>query len=133
MNRTWFYNKMMGNVSLVAALPGGVHETTAILKTPDQKPFLIYRSTSVNSTLRGDDQDRAMQEGFMVFIHDVAGDYLRVDGIIEQVRQLFRDANAGGDTAIISVTWLETSEDLRDDDLGTIFRYSRFQVNRRAA
>lgn len=133
MTRTWFYQTMASDSALMAALPGGIHQSTKLMRQPEEKPFALYRSTAMVSDLRGDDQAVSLQEGYMVFVHDVEGDYLRIDSVIDMIFNRLRTVNLARHTEVISVTWLETSEDFRDEDMGTIFRYSRFQVNRKAA
>ena len=130
MLRTWFYTQL-STPALVAMVPGGIHQTTELVRAPDVKPFLTYRTIANVPQLRGDDQDHAIQENYLVFVHDEEGDYLQIDAVLEALRQLFKSVN--GDPEVISVTWLENSEDLRDADMGTIMRYGRYQVNYKAA
>lgn len=127
MNRTWFYQRMFTSPALTPLLPGGIHETTAIERTPHLKPFIIYRVIAHRPENRGDDQDVTRTENFLVFVHDVPGDYLRIDTLLRELKLLFVNAK---DTAagVSRVTWLEDSEDFRDEDMGTIMKYARFSV-----
>jgi len=122
---------MIGHAPLVALVPGGVHQTTSVEHTPHLKPYLIYRQTSDTSTMRGDDVEQFRTLGYMIFAHDVPGDYLKIDAILEVLRTLFQDIvdQANG---VVKSLWLETSDDDRDDDMGTILKFARIQVTYKA-
>lgn len=127
MNRTWFYSRMMGNAALLTDLPGGIHQSTALAKAPVLKPFAMYRSIADRPGDRGDDVDLTLLETFLVFVHDVPGDYLKIDEVLTKLRDLFvnaKDKSAG----VSRCTWLENSEDFRDEDMGTILRYARVSI-----
>jgi hypothetical protein len=127
MNRTWLYQTVTNDVGLMAQLPGGVHASTALQKTPELKPFLMYRSLAHVPGYRGDGVNLTQQETFYLFVHDEPGDYLQIEGILNALRALFtnrKDTLAG----VACCTWLEDSEDWRDEDMGTIMKASRIQV-----
>lgn len=131
MPRTWFYQKLMANPTLVTGLPGGVHQTTALMKAPDQRPFAVYRIVANRPELRGDDDDKVLYDTYLVFLHDNPGSYDKIDNLLFEIRQMFR--NFTSDSQVMSATWLEDSEDFRDEDMGTILRYFRIRFCYRAA
>jgi hypothetical protein len=49
---------------------------------------------------------------------------------MDHLQRLFKDTidQANG---VVRSRWIETSEDFRDDDMGTILRYARIQVTYR--
>jgi hypothetical protein len=118
---------MTGHAPLVAAVPGGIHQTTSLNTAPHLKPYIMYRMTSDVSYMRGDDGEQVRSNGYMLFVHDVPGDYLKIEDIIEQLKGLFQDIvdQANG---VVKSFWLETSDDIRDDDMGTITKFGRIQV-----
>jgi hypothetical protein len=118
---------MIGSSTLVALLPGGVHQSTSLNASPHLKPFIMYRQTSDVGNFRGDDGEQARSNGYMIFVHDVPGDYLKIDDVMEQLKTLFQDIvdQANG---VVKSFWLETSDDIRDDDMGTIMKFARVQV-----
>lgn len=124
--RIWVYDQM-SDVTLQGMVPGGVHESTSLEVAPHQKPFITYRQTSDVSRFRGDDGEQVRAVGFMIMAHDMPGDYLAIDDIMTQLQTLFRDIvdQARG---VVKSFWLETSEDQRDDDMGTILKWGRIQV-----
>jgi hypothetical protein len=104
-----------------------IYQSTSIDGAPRIKPFIMYRQTSDVQRFRGDDGDLVRSSGFMIFVHDEPGDYLRIDSVIDRLKVLFQDIT-DQPNRIIRSTWVETSDDLRDDDMGTILRYGRVQV-----
>ena len=125
--RNWFYQKMAGSPSLVAMVPGGIHQTTSLNVAPHLKPYLMYRQTSDVSTFRGDGEEQIRSNGYMLFAHDVPGDYLRIDAILEECKLLFQDT-VDQPAGVAKSLWLETSDDTRDEDMGTITKFARIQV-----
>jgi hypothetical protein len=111
----------------MALLPGGVHQTTSLMSTPHEKPYIIYRQTSDVSRMRGDDGETVRTLGYMIFVHDVPGDYLAIETIMARLQVLFRDI-VDQVNGVIKSLWLETSEDFRDDDMGTITKFARLSI-----
>lgn len=130
MPRAWLYGKITSDSGTTALIPGGMHASTSLDKTPAEKPFIMYRLIAHRPGSRGDDLDITRDENYLLFVHDVPGDYLKIDAILEQLKTLLvnaKDVEAG----VARVTWLEDSEDFRDEDMGTILRYARVQVRYR--
>lgn len=130
MTRSWVYSTLSGDGTLTALIPGGVHASTSIDVTPASKPFLMYRSIAELPDLRGDDTHRTGTETFLIFVHDVPGDYLQIDAIVARLKVLLNNV-VDQPNDIIRSTWIETSEDFRDEDMGTILKYCRIQVKYR--
>jgi len=118
---------MANDATLVALVPGGIWQTSALEHTPSLKPYLMYRQTSDVQRMRGDDSEQHRTRGYMIFAHDVPGDYLLIDAIIERLKDLFMDVVDQANQVVKSL-WIETSEDVRDDDMGTIMKFARIQV-----
>lgn len=124
--RTWVYQQMA-----TAHLCGDrIHASTSLNAAPHTKPFIMYRQTSDVGLMRGDDGEQCRRVGYMIFVHDVPGDYLGIDAVLVQLQTLFRDTidQANG---VIRCHWEETSDDLRDEDMGTIMKFVRIQVTYR--
>lgn len=153
MTRVWVYDRMATDSTLLTLVgtsvttdpmetPGNplddvttivprVYQSTSLNATPHEKPFIMYRQTSDVQSFRGDDGDVIRQKGYMIFAHDVPGDYLRIDSVIDRLRTLFGDVVDQAE-GIVRSTWLETSDDLRDEDMGTITKFGRILVTYRA-
>lgn len=152
MTRVWVYDQMVDDAALMVLVgttvvddndtpldPGDdtttivprVYQSTSLNAAPHEKPFIMYRQTSDVQNFRGDDGDVIRQKGYMIFAHDVPGDYMRIDTVIDRLRVLFGDVTDQAE-GVVRSTWLETSDDLRDEDMGTILKYGRILVTYRA-
>lgn len=126
-NRVWLHQTLLGDATLVGMVPGGFASTTHQEVTPALKPFLIHRVLAHRPATRGDDDDITRAESFLLFVHDVPGDYMKIDDILARMKVLLQNYK-NAEQGIARVTWIEDSEDFRDEDMGTILRYSRYQV-----
>lgn len=131
-SRIWVYDRMKNDsaLALLTTPSGGqpqIFVSTTIKSVPKHKPFILYRQTSETQTFRGDDSEAVRSTGFMIFCHDEPGTYVQVDTLMGHLRRLFSDTNDPA-ANIVRSTWVDASEDLHDDDLGTITRYARIQV-----
>lgn len=104
-----------------------IYQSTSLDSAPKTFPFIMYRATSETPRFRGDDGDAVRATGYMIFCHDVPGDYLRIDEMLGELYRLFADTRDGA-SSIVRSQWIEVSDDLRDDDLGTITKYARILV-----
>lgn len=128
MSRAWVHNRIKtGNASLTTLHGNRVFTTTSLEKAPDTKPFIIHRSLAERPDLRGDDSGQTRRDTYLIFVHDVPGDYLQIDTMVAYLIALFED-HRDPDNNIIRTSWIETSEDFRDDDMGTILKYVRIDV-----
>jgi hypothetical protein len=130
MTRSWVYGRMNNDATLTALIPGGVHASTSLDKTPASKPFIMYRVIAHVPDMRGDDTRQTESESFLIFAHSAPGDYLAIDAILARLKVLF-DNVVDQANNIVRSTWIETSEDFRDEDMGTILKYCRIQVKSR--
>lgn len=127
MSRVWLYSRMMADTPLITAVTSQIHQSTSLDAAPHLKPFIMYRQTSDVQRFRGDDGDMVRSSGYMIFAHDEPGDYMRIDTIIGHLKRLFQDIT-DQPNGIIRSNWIETSDDLRDDDMGTIIKFGRVQI-----
>lgn len=130
MKRVWLYQSMVNDAILMALVPGLVHQTTSLDATPVLKPYVMYRQTSDVEVLRGDDGTPVRRVGYMIFVHDVPGDYMGIDEVLQELKTLF-DGTLDQANGVIRSRWLETSEDHRDEDMGTIMKFARVEVTYR--
>jgi len=129
MSRVWIYSRLKNDslLNVPTLVDGRVYATTSLNTAPKAWPFIMYRQTSDVDWMRGDDQDQCRADGYMVFFHDKPGDYLKIDTLIAHAQRLFKDV-VDQPNGIIRSSWLETSEDFRDEDMGTIFKFGRIQT-----
>jgi hypothetical protein len=93
-------------------------------------PYIVYKlgysaAEDLSETI---DADRQFMQ---IWVHDYhdgqTADYMRIDGVIRDVRAAFKLASSPED-GVIAVRYLETSQDLNDETLNTVMRYVRFQL-----
>lgn len=130
MSRAWIYQRMRNDVTLSAMAPGGIYPSTRLERAPHINPFILYRQTSEVPFLRGSDRDHCTRLGYMVFCHDVPGDYMQIDRMIDRLRQLFSSV-VDQPNNIVRCEISDISDDFRDEDMGTIMKYARLQVTQR--
>lgn len=100
----------------------GVTEAGVIagdVDTPSARPFVQLRWGQATPGLSTVD-NRVL----VIWVHDVPGDYEKIDAIIRRIKQLFQGI-AGAQHAfgwITVVEWVTDSDDLTDDGHGTITR-----------
>lgn len=95
------------------------------------KPFAVYGlGNSTNEGLTDStakNPDGAERQFFQVWIHDEGGDYTQIDNLVEIVKKRL---TGQGNPAyrVITIQYLETSQEFSNETYGTLFRYIRFQA-----
>ena len=95
-------------------------------------PYMVYKLGNDTAEDLSEDTDFSRQF-FQVWFHDhedtKTADYDKIDDLVHATKQAFRLASSPED-GVVAVKFLETSQDLNDETLNTVFRYSRFQLIR---
>lgn len=92
---------------------------------PNDRPFLVYHFGQEIPELGVESQDQhPTRRHVQVWVHDVIGDYFRIDQALDRVRHAFEVANVEG--TFLELRFVERSQDLLDPELHTITRWSRF-------
>lgn len=126
--RTWLRNtlgsipELLDNIPLDRMLQG-----ESLLTAQIQKPFLVYRMGNRTNEDLAEDMPDVGRQFLSIYLHDVPADYSRIDRMEMTVIHGLNLASSVPDN-IITTRYLETSRDLDDQSLGTIYRYLRFQL-----
>lgn len=131
--REFVYATLTGS-EIVTSLIGGVDNPRVFAKksmtsSVEDTPYIVYKMG--NSTAEGlSEHDDPERQYFQVWVHDYAdqrvADYTKIDTLVRAIKAAFKiDPNQPG---LWMVNFLETSQDLNDDTLNTVFRYLRFQI-----
>ena len=95
--------------------------------TPQVRPFIVLRWQNVALGLA-----QVNQRILQVWVHDEPADYERIDETLKRLRTLLGSIEAvridGGDAGLHTVLWEGDSDDLRDDEAGTITRWAQFRL-----
>lgn len=125
MLRKWIYDSLSDSPELTSIVSDRIYQATSLLEVPSVKPFIEYRLGTNFNVLSGDDNPTAISQPLQIFVHDNPGDFARIDSIHKLLKTILINSSQGD---LIRCTWLEDGEDLRDDEMFTIFRYSRYQL-----
>lgn len=135
--RTFVYQTLTHNSDLVAMLGGAfdprVFAKKSMTSAVEDTPYLVYKMG--NSSEIGLSEDTSIDnQFFQVWVHDFhdsdTADYMRIDQVCRLVKKAFFLADSAAD-GVWNVRYLETSQDLNDDTLNTVFRYLRFQLTKK--
>lgn len=125
MLREWLFGKLSTSVDLEVLVGDRVYQSTSLTDVPAVKPFLLYRFGTSAPGLSGGDFVVKRIQPIQIFVHDVPGDYQRIDTILAALKVTLE---AQTDSDVMSCQWLEESEDLSDDEMHTITRFARYQL-----
>lgn len=135
--RSWVYNRLVTYPGLVPLIGGSnprVFAKKSMTSAIEEHPYIVYKlGFSANENLAEEmPENKELYRQFLqVWVHDFAdshtGDYTRIDQIIEQLKNAFRNQSSPED-GIILCKYIETSQDLNDDTLNTVFKYGRLQL-----
>lgn len=130
--RTFIYRTLANNPG-VTSLVGGASNPRIFAKksmtsSVEECPYIVYKLGNETSLDFAETHEMSNQF-FQVWVHDFhdgdVADYEKIDEVISAVKSAFFLASSGSDM-VYSVKFLETSQDLNDDTLNTVFKYVRF-------
>jgi hypothetical protein len=135
--RTFVYRRLTTFLPLVALIGGPANPRVwakkGMTSSIEQCPYIVYKMANSSDMELAEDTpvDRVY---FQVWVHDFSdaetADYMRIDEVVKQVRAAFHLLGSA-EESIWQTRWLETSQDLNDDTLNTVFRYVRFEMIKR--
>jgi hypothetical protein len=95
--------------------------------TPQVRPLMVLRWQDTSPGL-----STVNQRNLQIWVHDVPGDYTRIDRILKRVRIVLESivgVNAGDAASwVTQIDWKGDSDDLDDDEAVTFCRNSNFTV-----
>lgn len=93
-------------------------------------PLLVYKLGNETAEDLSEDTDISRQF-VQIWIHDYhdtkVADFDKIDAIASALKRAFKNKGTDG---IWTTIYLETSQDLNDETLNSVFRYLRFQLVR---
>lgn len=125
--RTWVYDQLR-----LTSLPHDAHTRVfpkrSMRSAVEDHPFIVYKLGN-ESDMGLSETSTAAQQYFQIYVHDFSdvetGDYMKIDDVVAAIKARLTTASSSGD-GIIEVKYLETSQDLNDETLSTVFKYIRF-------
>lgn len=132
--RVWLYQKLSSTPE-IANLVGGLTDTRVFAKKSmtsaiEQHPYIVYK-LGYNATEDISEETSPDRQFVQIFVHDYSdgdtGDYGKIDQIIDAMKRVLH-LQSSKDYGVIACRYLETSQDLNDETLNTVFKYVRFQL-----
>jgi hypothetical protein len=127
--RTWLYQQLTTDQRLNALVEGRVFPKKSMKSSVEEHPYIIYKLGNGTNYNLSETVDVTTQF-FQLYVHDYTdtevGDYLKIDDIIAELKRILH-LGSSAEHGVISTLYLETSQDLNDETLGTVMKYVRFQ------
>ena len=130
--RTWLYGKLTdpADTELQALIGTRVFAKKSMRSSVEEHPYLIYKMGN-DTTLDFSEEFAPHTQFFHIFVEDYAdvetADYMKIDSIIRLLKSRLDQAVAPSE-GVIRINYLETSQDLDDNTLQTVFKYIRFSA-----
>lgn len=135
--RSFVYKTMVGSPAIleyVDEVNPRIFAKKTMTSSVENTPYIVYKLGNETPELQTEEFEASGQY-FQIWVHDFSdrdvADYTRIDEVIATLREIFWLKNSKEEEVWIT-NWVETSQDLDDDTLKTIFKYVRFQMIRRA-
>ena len=126
--RIWLRNTLGSSSPLVDFVPvERMLQGESVLSAQIVKPFLVYRFGNKTPEDLAEDMPDVARQFLSIYLHDVPADYSRIDQMEMAVIHSLNLASSRNES-VVTTRYLETSRDLDDQALGTIYRYVRFQL-----
>lgn len=134
--RAFLYNKLTLDPGLQAELGGAQGILTRVVPRRSQddimvpRPFLVFGlgtesdENLVDSTAN---DGEASRQFFQVWVHDEGGSYAKVDDLVKLVKDCLIGASDPASN-VLTIRFLETSQEFSNETYNTNFRYIRFQA-----
>lgn len=86
-------------------------------------PYIVYNMGQ--GFPKGPSVLKARTQSLQVWVHDEPGDYYKIDQILARVKVVLEAVEAGEEVGFLDIRHVETSQDLWDNLLKHLIRYSR--------
>ena len=126
--RQFIHETLKNDPTLQTLVTERVYQGESLTSSQQVKPFLVWRLGNDTAEGLAEVDAHPHRQFFQVYAHDEPADYSQVDTMCEAVIGAFRAVSGSGVEHIYTTVYLETSRDLDDAVLETIFRYVRFQL-----
>lgn len=125
--RRWLLERLVTDPSIAAMVSDRIFQGESATTNLIEKPFIFYTIGNATDEQLSEEGDRPYRQFFQIYIHDAPADYTKIDSVVKLVKDRLQNARST-EYNVMTVNHLETSRDLDDDTMGTIFRYCRFQA-----
>lgn len=132
--RTFLWKRLTSSAPLLALVGGAtnprIFAKKSMTSSREEHPFIVYKLGNETNEELSEESDISRQY-LQIWVHDYSdqqvSDYARIDRVLTEIRRTLKNAGSGKD-GVWTTLYIETSQDLNDDTLNTVFRYARFLV-----
>lgn len=128
--RTWLFSTLTTTPAITNYVGTRVFPKKSMKSSVEAHPFIVFK-LGVNANEDLSETNQSNRQYFQIFVHDHAdgetGDYLKIDDILKAIKETLVNAASASDE-LISIIYLETSQDFEDETLNTVYKYMRFQA-----
>lgn len=126
--RQLIHEALTSSLPLIAEIPADRWIQSGALDEIPTCPFAVYRIADAPTSLI-----HSVQPRLEVWVHDVRGSYLRIDRILDLVKEALAAAVPMEDSThrIVCVEWTGDSPDLVDEGNNTNTRNTQFTITGR--
>lgn len=119
-----------GVTDLIGGASPRIFAKKTMTSSIEAHPYIVYKLGNETTEDLSEVSTHSRQY-FQVWVHDYhdgeVADYDRIDAVIKALRAAFHLQNSA-EHKVYSVQYLETSQDLNDETLNTVFKYLRFSL-----
>lgn len=138
--RVFIYQTLCSTPSIADEVGGlenpRVFAKKSMTSSVEDHPFIVYKlgnATSLNITGEDEDLSEVENQFIQVWVHDYedkdTADYMRIDRVLLAIKKRLKNAASPAD-GVYGFQYLETSQDLNDETLNTVFKYARYQLKK---
>lgn len=138
--RTWAHSHIKTDGAITAIIPSGRILGSAGIQegmAPPRRPFMVI-AAGVADPFEGTREPRiggpdsgprvAMAHRLTIWVHNEPGDYETIDNVLALLKTRMLSAGPDPGNNILEARFVQESDDLPDQGLGTITRFSRWQI-----
>ena len=126
--RTWLFDQLSQLTS--HGVGDRVFAKKSMTSSVEDHPYIVFKFGNNTNRDLSEAVD-ASSQFVQIFVHDYAdtetGDYLKIDEVIKEIKTKLENQGSAAD-GVITTLYLETSQDLDDLTLSTVFKYIRLQL-----
>lgn len=126
--REFIHQTLLNDDALEIVHQGRVFQGQSVRTAYLETPFLVHRFGNDSPENIAEVDIEPHRQFFSIWVYDELGDYTRIDDTIAKVKASLSALLKSKTDKIITIRYLETSQDLEDQTFNAICRYARFQL-----
>lgn len=136
--RPWLYDTLILDEDLQSDLGGVEGIKTRVIPRRSRgnilgpRPFLVFglgndTNEQLNDSTADDEDVVAHRQFFQIWVHDEGESFVKIDELVDKVKKSLTGEQSFSHQ-VVTIRWLETSQEFNNETYNTNFRYIRFQA-----